>query len=311
MLRLMLEYEVPPERMVHALQNHDELMLETTPLRARGDRVFEHEGGSDRGAILFERIHSDVIDRTTGERGPYNEAFAMSPGVCATLPRFTAASLGYADVAALDEKQISAIRKRHLAAAAYNALQPGAFMVSGWDLVGAPPGRPHFRSHASRRQRLPVAEPGAYDLAGIAPQATTSEAGLPRAVSLYGSIPEQLTNHESFAATLKRMLTLRRELRIDRGRLEAAPKVDSPGLVLLLIELPKPNDDEARRVITAVNFGQSPLHEPLDLRELGLRVARIAFSTRGSTLPPLDEVENETPVLRLAPPEAQVLLLEP
>jgi len=37
MLRLMLEHEVPPRRMVHGLQNHDELMLETTHLRVNGE----------------------------------------------------------------------------------------------------------------------------------------------------------------------------------------------------------------------------------------------------------------------------------
>ena len=33
---------------------------------------------------------------------------------------------------------------------------------------------------------------GAYDLMGVAPSATASSAGLPRAQTLYGSIPEQL-----------------------------------------------------------------------------------------------------------------------
>jgi trehalose synthase len=311
MLRLMLEYDVPPGRMVHALQNHDELMLETTHLRVQGDKVFDYEGARERGAVLFERIHSDPIARTTGENGPYNESFAMSPGVCATLPSFTAASLGYTDLATLDQKQITTIRERHLAAAAYNALQPGAFVVSGWDLVGAlPVDRTSVRELLADKDCRWLNR-GAYDLVGVAPRATASEAGLPRAMSLYGSIPEQLMDPGSFASTLRRMLTLRRELGIDRGHLEAVPEVHSPGLVLSVIEVPGPGEGEAQRVVAAVNFGESSLEEPLDLTELGAQGARIGFSTRGSQLPPADEARSGRPVLRLAPSEAQVLFLEP
>ncbi len=311
MLRLMLEYEVPPGRMVHALQNHDELMLETTHLRVHGETVFEYEGEKHKGADLFERIHSDPIRRTTGERGPYNEAFAMSPGVCATLPSFAAASLGHTDLSTLDQKQIATIRDRHLAATAYNALQPGAFVVSGWDLVGAltidrDSVRPRLADNDCRWLNR-----GAYDLAGVAPEVTASEAGLPRAMALYGSIPEQLKDPASFASTLKRMLSLRGRLGIARGRVEAVPEVHSPGLALLVIKLPEPDDGKVQRVVTAINFGESGVEESLDLAEFGARGARIAFSTREGRLPHPDETRDGRLTLRLSPSEAQVLLLEP
>jgi trehalose synthase len=311
MLRLMLEYDVPSGRMVHALQNHDELMLETTHLRVQGEKVFEYEGTRERGAALFERIHSDPIHRTTGENGPYNQAFAMSPGVCATLPSFTAASLGYTDLAALHEQQITTIRERHLAAAAYNALQPGAFVVSGWDLVGALPVERDSVRELLADNDCRWLNRGAYDLVGVAPEATASEAGLPRAMSLYGSIPEQLMDPGSFASTLKRMLTLRRELGIDRGHLEAVPEVHSPGLVLSVIELQGPGEGEAQRMISAVNFGESAVEEPLDVTELGAHGTRLAFSTTQRQLPRVEEASSGRPLLRLAPAEAQVLLLEP
>jgi trehalose synthase len=307
----MLEHEVPPGRMVHGLQNHDELMLETTHLRVNGEKVFEYEGTKDRGAALFERIHSEPIARTTGEGGPYNEAFAMSPGVCSTLPGFGAASLGYADLMALSAEQVATIRQRHLAAAAYNALQPGAFVISGWDLVGAlPVDRDAVREQLADNDCRWLNR-GAYDLAGVDPQATASEAGLPRAVSIYGSLTDQLQDPESFAATLKRMLSLRGELGLDRGRLVAVPEVDSPGLALMLLELATQGDGEARRVLIAVNFGLEAIEEPLGTSELGAGTAQIAFSTQGGELPRPAGAKGARPVLRLAPSEAQLLLLEP
>jgi maltose alpha-D-glucosyltransferase/alpha-amylase len=313
MLRLMLEYEVPPGRMVHGLQNHDELMLETTHLRVSGEKLFEYEGTKERGDALFERIHSEPIARTTGEDGPYNEAFAMSPGVCSTLAGFAAASLGYADPETLSKEQVVAIRQRHLAAAAYNALQPGAFVISGWDLVGAlPVDRDAVREQLADNDCRWLNR-GAYDLAGVDPEATASEAGLPRAVSLYGTLADQLEDPDSFGSTLKRMLDLRRELGIDRAHLVAVPEVDSPGLVLMVLELPQQGGAEARRVLTAVNFGWEAVEVSLDTKELGARRPRIAFSTRsaGREVPSPTEGKDGRPILHFSPSEAQVGILQP
>jgi hypothetical protein len=142
----------------------------------------------------------------------------------------------------------------------------------------------------------------------VDPQAAASGAGLPRAVSLYGSILEQLEQPGSFASTLKRMLTLRRELGIDRGRVVAVPEVGSPGLALLLIELPTPDGGEPRRALTAVNFGHGAVEESLDNGPLGGGSPRVVFSTRGDTGAPQRPAEGG--ILRLAPSEAQVLLVE-
>jgi trehalose synthase len=56
MLRQMLEYGIQPIRMVHGLQNHDELMLETTHLSINGNKEFSFEGTQERGDRLFEQI---------------------------------------------------------------------------------------------------------------------------------------------------------------------------------------------------------------------------------------------------------------
>lgn len=311
MLRLMLEYGVPPVRMAHALQNHDELMLETTHLRVNGEEVFEYEGTREKGAALFQRIHEQPIARTTGTRGSYNESFAMSPGVCSTLAGFIAASSGIGDLANLTPEQIRTIREAHLAAAAYNSLQPGAFVVSGWDLVGALPVDRDAVRELLADNDCRWLNRGAYDLAGVDPQAAASEAGLPRAVALYGSLIEQLENADSFASTLRRMLALRHRLGIDRGRLAAVPKVQSPGLALLVLELPKQGDNEPTHVLSAVNFGRTEVEQVLDEEGIAEVAIKVVLSTRGGDLPRPTETRQGRSVLRLAPFEAQVVVLEP
>jgi trehalose synthase len=310
MLRQMLKNEVPPGRMVHAMQNHDEMMLEMTHLRVNGEQTFAYERTKEKGAALFERIASEPIAKTTGASGPYNEAFAMSPGVCATLVSFTAASLGYADLRALDEQEIATIRDRHLAAAAFNALQPGVFVVSGWDLVGAlPVDRDSVRALLADNDCRWLNR-GAYDLAGVTPQAAAFAAGLPRAVSLYGSIPEQLEDPASFASRLKRMLAVRHDLGIARCRLVSVPEVGSAGLALMVIELPKLQNGDATRILTAVNFGREALEQSLPESVLGAGALQIAFSTRvdGAAQARPVQIEDGHAVLRLAPAEAQVLV---
>ena len=47
-----------------------------------------------------------------------------------------AAALGIRDVGRLTEAQRRDIQRAHLLLALYNAMQPGVFALSGWDLVG-------------------------------------------------------------------------------------------------------------------------------------------------------------------------------
>jgi trehalose synthase len=311
MLRQLLASGVPPGRMAHALQNHDELMLEESQLHFHGEQVFEYEGERAKGEALFERIHERARELTTGARGPYNESFAMSPGVCSTLAGFTAASLGIRDVSHLEPSEMARIRDRHLAAAAFNALQPGAFVVSGWDLVGALP-----VSRDSVRERLSDNDcrwlnRGAYDLAGVDPHAAASASGLPRAVALYGTLGDQLVDPTSFASRLRDMLALRKRLDVARGTLVAVPEVKAPGLVLTVLELPSAASGvTARRALVAVNFGQQAARQPLTPDTLG-PTPKVVFSSRGGSLPRLPQVIDGRAVLELGPTESQVLLSEP
>jgi trehalose synthase len=306
MLRLMLDNGVRPFRMAHALQNHDELMLETTHLRVSGDKVFEYEGTRATGAELFARVSERPIALTTGERGPYNQSFPMSPGVCSTLAGFTAASLGFADVRHLSADDVARIRDRHLAAAAYNALQPGAFVVSGWDLVGALP-----VDRDAVKARLADGDcrwlnRGAYDLVDANPGATASAGGLPKAVALYGSLPRQLEDPGSFASRLARMLAVRRRLGIDRARLRAVPNVAAPGVVLLALDLPAEGKAPPRRALAAINFGREEVEQPIE----GATSARVVYSTRGSSEGAALVPEAGRLSLRLRGAEAQLVLLE-
>jgi trehalose synthase len=185
------------------------------------------------------------------------------PAQPSTTASVIAAALGIHDLTTLTPEQKATIQQCHLLLVMYNAFQPGIFALSGWDLVGALP--------------LPMAavatlvadgdtrwiNRGAYDLMDVNPAATTSQAGLPRATALYGSLAEQLIQPNSFANQLKNLLAIRQQYRIYESRQLAIPDVQSKGLLVMVHELP----DEMGIQITALNFGGELVAELVALND--------------------------------------------
>ncbi len=308
MLRQMLEYEIQPIRMVHGLQNHDELMLETTHLSIHGDQEFDYEGTRERGDHLFDQIHQTVIRKTTGDHAPYNQVFAMSPGICSTLPGLIAATLDIQDLSKITPEQVEQIKRIHLLAAAYNALQAGVFVLSGWDLVGALPIPMASVKELVADNDARWINRGGYDLLGIAESEDSSIRGLPKARSLYGSLPNQLRNRDSFVSLLKSLLSLRDTLGIAQSELVAVPTVTDEGVVILLNKLPKPEGKTQAWQITALNFARSPVKQKLEYADLTGEAKALWSNIRGGISESL-ACHNEALTLELMPLEAKLVVV--
>jgi trehalose synthase len=261
MLRTMHEYRIDPASLVHALQNHDELTLELVhfwTLHA-ADR-FTLAGRELAGRELREHVRATMYERLSGERAPYNLRFVTN-GVACTTASVAAAALGIRDVAHLTEEQRQLIQRVHLLLAMYNALQPGVFALSGWDLVGALPLPVDAVAPLLTDGDTRWIHRGAYDLMGVNPAAAGSPAGLPRALALYGSLPEQLRRPDSFASQLRALLRVRQACHLYAARQIDVPAVRAPGLLVLVHELP----DGLGFQVTALNFGATPIDEPVML----------------------------------------------
>ena len=308
MLRQMLEYEIQPIRMVHGLQNHDELMLETTHLNVHGDQEFEFEGTQERGDRLFEQIHQTVIRKTTGEQAPYNQTFAMSPGICSTLPGLIAATLDIQDLSEITQQQSEQIKHIHLLAAAYNALQAGVFVLSGWDLVGALPIPMESVQELVADNDARWINRGGYDLLGIAEMEDRSIQGLPRARALYGSLPEQLQTEDSFASRLKSLLSLRDSLGIAQSELIAVPSVSNEGVVILVNKLPNQEGMPQVWQISALNFSRSSVREKLEYPGLSGEAKALWSNIQGVISESL-AWNNELLILELSPLEAKLVVV--
>jgi len=259
--RLMRQYGIDPGRLIHALQNHDELTMGLAPFTGiHASEHFSYHGRKITGGELRDLVRNQMYERLIGERAPYNLKFGE--GVACTTVSLLAAKLGIRDLSKITAEQKESIEKLHLLLAFFNAMQPGVFALSGWDLVGDLTLRA-----AVVRDRLADGDTrwinrGAYDLLGTNPGAAGSPEGLPRAVALYGPLPQQLERPDSFASQLARMLRARAQLRLYAARLVDVPSVRAKGLFVLVHELP----EGAGREITAINFGDRSVDEAVHVR---------------------------------------------
>ncbi|MFO7171259.1 MAG: maltose alpha-D-glucosyltransferase, partial [Chloroflexota bacterium] len=261
MLKIMHEYGIDPASLIHALQNHDELTLELVHFwTLHANDTFSFGGKNWSGELLREHLRTTMYDRLTGENAPYNLRFVTN-GVACTTVSVIAAALGIRDLEKITEEEKQLIQRVHLLLVMYNAFQPGVFALSGWDLVGALPLPPEAVEHLMADGDTRWIERGAYDLVNLNPSAQQSAAGVPRAPALYGPINEQLQRPDSFASQLQRLLAVRQSYGIYAGTQIMVPDVQSPGLLVMVHELPEARGTQ----VTALNFGPTPIEETIVL----------------------------------------------
>ncbi|MCV7253762.1 maltose alpha-D-glucosyltransferase [Mycobacterium hackensackense] len=256
-LRTTLETEVDPASLVHALQNHDELTYELVHWSAgHRDDVYTYKGHEVTGEELGQTIRTDLTDALTGPHAPYNLVFTTN-GIACTTATVIAATLGITDLAQIDDAGVSLdrIRRAHLLLAMFNALQPGVFALSGWDLCGmltlpAAEIRELLRGGDTRWIHR-----AAHDLMGVNPEASHSGAGMPRGTSLYGSIPEQLADDTSFLRQLQAILRVRTHFGVATSRQIDIPDVSHHGMLVMVHQLDDPNQMQ----LTVLNFANEDI----------------------------------------------------
>ena len=193
-LTLAHEIGVRPQSLVHAMQNHDELTHELVHFSTRhaGD-TFQYAGEELTGTDLGARIRGDLIDGLTGTHAPYNKPFTTNGIACTTASVITAA-LGITDLSDLSDEDIERVRYVHLSLVMFNALQPGVFALSGWDLCGILPLNTDDVADLIAEGDTRWINRGAHDLMNSNPDAVRSASGMKRATSLYGSLPNKCAN---------------------------------------------------------------------------------------------------------------------
>ena len=273
--RWLLQAGIQPKLLVHDLQNHDELTYQLPELEHRRHEPFKINGETMSGGQLQEKILQEMQDKAGPPNAPWNlfHRGEKQDGVATTMVGFIAAGLRIDPRLATDEEK-EKIKEAHLLVAMANAMQPGVFSLSAWDLVGALPLAPsavHERISDGDNRWV---NRGGVDLLGVNPRATKSNRGLPCAKTIYGPLTEQLKDETSFASQLKRMLVAREKHKIAHGKLKSPPPEPTDpkhrGVCLLALQLPEKPEMPGRLqlAVTALNFGDEPAEEVITFSEL-------------------------------------------
>jgi trehalose synthase len=237
-LQLSQQAGVAPISLVHGLQNHDELTHELVHFAAgHSEDEFLYKAKLVKGADLAVRIRTDLINHLTGEAAPYNMKFTTN-GIACTTASVISAALGYRSLSEIGPDETETIKDAHLLLSMFNALQPGVFALSGWDLSGMLTLDPAEVSDLIREGDTRWINRGAHDLIGVERPERARWDHLPLGRSLYGPLPRQLDDPKSFASRLAEILQVRREHQIDLAELLDIPAVSHPAMLVLIHLLP-------------------------------------------------------------------------
>lgn len=135
--RNLVDSGLPHSRLIHALQNHDEIAYQLISLRAQeqvqyGDQTI---GGTE----LADMILAEAQAATAGEAAPYNALYRPAEnGIATTYLGFIGPALGINPFEATPQ-QVETLKEAHVMLAHVSAMQPGVFALSQWDLIGALP----------------------------------------------------------------------------------------------------------------------------------------------------------------------------
>ena len=249
--------------LIHDLQNHDEITFQLVNLGSR--QKVEVGGLSESGAQLKQEILDKMHRAVAGDAAPYNQLYRPEKdGVATTFAGFIAPALGIKDPYHATPDQVKTIQRGHILLVMANAMQPGIFGLSSWDLVGALPIPLDSVKDRTADGDFRWINRGGVDLLGANPQASTTVIGLPKAQALYGSLPDQLSKPDSFASQLKTILAARKKYRIAEADMAAAPDVGNNSVVTLVMKLP----DNGGVAVTALNYARDPTTVSVDFSKV-------------------------------------------
>jgi maltose alpha-D-glucosyltransferase/alpha-amylase len=259
----LLDAGVQAGTLVHDLQNHDEITFQLFELGSHGD--FQYEGQNLNGGNLKNKVLDTMRKSVAGDAAPYNMLYRpVQDGVATTFAGFIAPALGIKDPYHATPDQVALIQRGHLLVAHANAMIPGVFALSAWDMVGALPiPASSVPNNLTAGGDWRWIDRGGVDLMGTNSGATKSQFGIPKAQALYGTVPDQLKSPNSFASQIQKMLAARKQYRIAEGTMLAVPPVSDKSVVILVMKLP-----DSKLAVTALNYGRGSTAVQVDLTQV-------------------------------------------
>ena len=252
---LMHKNSIKQKMLIHDTQCHDEITYGLPQLDNLTEKVSYH--GKSISGLELKKLILKQKDKLA--INSYNKNFGG--GVSTTMAGYFAAGLGVKDINNLTKNEIQTIKELHLLIIMYNALQPGIFGVSGWDLIGALPISSEGIEELVKNGDTRWHNRGAYDILDLNKTSKKSITGIPKCKTIYGSVPEQLKDPDSFCSNLQNIIDIRTKYKIQLSDQIAVPKTANLSTFISIQSLPENKGIE----VTALNFGNTEIKETVDL----------------------------------------------
>jgi trehalose synthase len=254
---VLLQSDLQPLQFIHGMQTQDEISLSLKPLEKKENKIIEYNNKKILGKNLIEKIKKEITSPLIA-----SDYIAFNrKGLCTTMASICASSLGIKDIYSMSIEEKKRVQACHLLLTFFNAMQPGVFAISGWDMVGALPLPPPDLTSLDNINDTIWSHRGAYDLMG---DADKSSFDIPPAPTLYGNIVDQLKDPTSFVSELKKILKVRKIYNLYQAELLAIPRVKNKQAYIALYRLPSTGNIQ----MTALNFGLDPIEEEIIYDEL-------------------------------------------
>jgi hypothetical protein len=192
---------------------------------------------------LDEALREGIDFRRLARQGDFADATAAG---------LLAEAVGLDDAGKISLAQKDEIARGHQLWVFFMAMQPGALMLSGRDLVGALP-----------LEHFVTAGPSSYILLDDARPLTVNASGLPVAGTLYGPLDKQAVDPESFLQNIGKIMRLRENLALARAELRGRLEARGKGVLGLVLQ----SEDEGF-VICLSNFSRAASREKLNPGEI-------------------------------------------
>lgn len=303
-LNLMQQYAIDPGRFIHALQNHDCLNYDLPHFWEHAEKTFLYNKTHIKGKDLDKKIW-DELEQTTKKLGLL--CTRGYSGIATTYASMVAARLGINKKDCFIPENKSKIQAALMPIIIYNAMQPGVFQLSGWDLLGALNLDTEEVKDLMADGDIRWTERGAYDFLGKRNEIKKSSEGMLQTLLLFGNFKQQLSDSSSFVNQLSHILRLREKFRIAESHRLAILPHQYLGTVLMLHQLPDGNLE-----ITAINFGDEIATETVDFSLLA-HIEQTKWQNTKSIDILTDEpmvIANNVLTIQLNPLSAKVIVFE-
>lgn len=315
-LEIMRNYDIGKgSRSIHSLQNHDELIANFNFDESQPDELFQFGDKMMRAAD----INTIVTQQNFAAAKDDGVRLGEYGGLSTTLTTLVAGRLDI-NLSNPSAAEVQKVVNGSIMLAAFNALQPGLFQVSAWDLIGALQLEskdidPEFLADGDLRWL----NRGAYDLMGYSKNPGNGVTGLPMSRALFGNIPSQVSQPQSYLNQLKSILKVRKQLKIALGDLQKdlsglVSGANSTDLVVIPTILP-PNSavNGTQIALLFVNWSTNEVSAKLDLGAAQIGNLSVNVTTPAHEVWPMDQqytFETDALTVSLPPLGARMLVVK-